>query len=119
MGSVSENIKRLRKEKGWTQVRLSMEAHVSQQAISFIESGRNEPSADMIRALSRALGVTSAEIMGDSVSDGLSEFNQNEIRLLRILEQLNDAGQDFLLSQAESILNQPVFRKESSMSSVI
>lgn len=116
MGSVSENIKKLRKEKGWTQVRLSMEAHVSQQAISFIESGRNEPSAEMIRALSKALGVTSAEIIGDSVSDENSTFTQVEIRLLRILDQLNEAGQDFLLSQAESILNQPVFRKENSMS---
>ena len=119
MGSVSENIKRLRKEKGWTQVRLSMEAHVSQQAISFIESGRNEPSADMIRALSKALGVTSAEIMGDSVSDDLSELSQKQIRLLRISEQLNDAGQEFLITQAESILNQPAFRKDVSVSLAI
>lgn len=117
--SVADNVKRLRKEKGWTQVRLSMEAHVSQQAISFIESGRNEPSTDMIRALSKALGVSSSEIIGDSQADASQELNKAELRMLEIFDLLNSAGQEFLLQQAESILQQRAFRKDGSASLAI
>lgn len=116
--SVAENVKRLRKEKGWTQVRLSMEANVSQQAISFIESGRNEPSTDMIRALSKALGVSSAEIIEDNAQIESQDFGRNELRLLEIFNQLNYSGQAFLLQQAESVLQQAAFRKDGSASLV-
>ena len=117
--SIADNLKRLRKEKGWTQVRLSMEAHVSQQAISFIESGRNEPSADMIRALSKALGVSSSEIIGDNSQTDVDQLSAAEMRLLTIYKLLNHSGQDFLLSQAESILQQSAFRKDGSASLAI
>ena len=56
--SVADSIRNLRKERGWSQVRLAMEAHVSQQAISFIERERNEPSAEMIRALANRYSVS-------------------------------------------------------------
>lgn len=116
--SAADNIKRLRKARGWTQVRLSMEAHVSQQAISFIESGRNEPSIEMIRALAGALGVTSSEIIGDVKSADSFGVNQDEIKLLDIFNQLNDSGRAFLVQQAETVLQQPAFRKDGFVSSV-
>ena len=120
MSSVANNIKRLRKEKGWTQVKLSLEAHVSQQAISFIESGRNEPSADMIRALATAFGVTASEIMGDEIpSIDLSGLTENEMILLKIYNQLNETGQSLLISQAESILQQSALRKKDSTHSAV
>ena len=116
--SAAENVKRLREQRGWSQVRLAMEAHVSQQSISFIERGRNEPSAEMIRALAKALGVSSSEII-DGTADESRAASRKEIRLLEIFHQLNTSGQDFLISQAESILAQDVFRQESSISSVV
>lgn len=116
--SVAENIKRLRKERGWSQVRLAMEAHVSQQAISFIERERNEPSTEMIRALAKALGVSSSEII-DGPANESRTASRKEIQLLEIFHQLNTAGQDFLLAQAEQILRQDPFRQEGSISSAI
>ena len=116
--SVADNIKRLRQQRGWSQVRLAMEAHVSQQAISFIERERNEPSAEMIRALAKAFGVSSSEII-DNVSDNSQNTSKKEIQLLEIFHQLNAAGQDFLLVQAEQILQQAPFRQEGSISSVV
>ena len=116
--SVAENVRRLRKERGWSQVRLAMEAHVSQQAISFIERERNEPSTEMIRALAKALGVSASEIIEGS-PDNSRAVSRKEIQLLEIFHQLNAAGQDFLLSQAEQILLQAAFRQESSFSSAV
>lgn len=117
--SVADNVKKLRQRRGWSQVRLAMEAHVSQQSISFIERGRNEPSADMIRALAKALNVSTSEIIDSVQEENKNISQQKEIQLLEIFHQLNAAGQDFLLSQAESILKQSVFREEGSISSVV
>ena len=116
--SAAENVKKLREQRGWSQVRLAMEAHVSQQSISFIERGRNEPSAEMIRALAKAFGVSSSEIIDSSVDDG-HIASRKEIKLIEVFHQLNAAGQDFLISQAESILAQDAFRQEGSISSAV
>ena len=116
--SAADNIKRLRSQRGWSQVRLAMEAHVSQQSISFIERGRNEPSAEMIRALAKAFGVTASEIIEGSADDG-KVSSRKEIQLLEIFHQLNDAGKDFLLSLANTVLENSDYRQESSISSVI
>ena len=114
----AESVKRLRKQRGWTQARLAMEAHVSQQAISFLERERNEPSVDMVRALSAAFGVPSSVLMGENQVE-YDYHDAYEHRLIDILSQLNDAGKTFLLQQAESILQQPAFRQETSISSAV
>ena len=111
--SVADNVKRLRQQRGWSQVRLAMEAHVSQQSISFIERGRNEPSTEMIRALAKAFDVSTSEII-DTPSEETMTISPKEIQLIEIFHQLNEAGKDFLLSQAQSIIQQPAFRQERS-----
>lgn len=116
--SAADNVKRLRQQRGWSQVRLAMEAHVSQQSISFIERGRNEPSSDMIRALAKALNVSTSEII-DNAEESSRSASSKEILLLEIFSQLNAAGQDFLLAQAEQILHQAPFRQDASASSAI
>ena len=115
--SVADSIRNLRKERGWSQVRLAMEAHVSQQAISFIERERNEPSAEMIRALAKAFGVSTAEILGEKVQD--NHISNMEDQLLAVFRQLNDAGKNSLLALAESMLQQSTFRQDGSVSSAI
>lgn len=111
--SASENIKKLRKQRGWSQSRLAMEAHVSQQAVSFIERERNEPSAEMIRALAKALHVQPSEIIDEKPPDLF--VSDLEGQLLSVFRQLNESGKSFLVQQAEAILQQPAFRKENSM----
>lgn len=116
--SVSENIKKLRKQYGWSQTRLAMEANVAQQTISCIERGRNEPSVEITRALAKAFRVSVSEIIDES-TDNSRTFSHKEIQLLQIFHQLNHAGQDFLLLQAESVLAQPAFRQDTSISSAV
>lgn len=66
--SVSDNLRAARKKKGWTQKDLAEHSGVSQQAVSFIETGRNTPSEGTMRLLADALGCTVAELMGEVVS---------------------------------------------------
>lgn len=110
--NISETVKRLRKEKGWTQARLAMEAHVSQQAISFIEQERNLPSADMIQALSEALGVSKAEIMGEDNQDDQNIVSIEEKKVLTAYRSLNRAGKKQLSEYLDYLLSKQEYKKE-------
>ena len=97
---ISENVRKLRKEKGWTQYRLAMEANVSQQAISFIERERNEPSAEMIRALAGALQVSTAELLGEDILLSDHKLTPREFAMISEFRKLNPAGQKHLIELA-------------------
>ena len=56
--SVSENIRRLRKEKGITQEALAEILHISPQSISKWERGDAYPDISMLSPLANYFGVT-------------------------------------------------------------
>lgn len=55
---IARNIKRLRKEKGFSQDRLSKEADVTYHTIAKLESGENEnPTIQTLQKIADAFGV--------------------------------------------------------------
>jgi transcriptional regulator with XRE-family HTH domain len=62
--SIGENIKRLRKEKGLSQIELSVEIGVYPDYISFWESGKRMPSLLNAVALADSLGISLDELCG-------------------------------------------------------
>jgi transcriptional regulator with XRE-family HTH domain len=65
MTSVSERVSRARHRLGWSQARLAGEAGVSRSHISMIEAGHLPGvTADTVRKLAQALGVTSDWLLG-------------------------------------------------------
>jgi transcriptional regulator with XRE-family HTH domain len=60
--ALAANIRRLRKERGWTQDELAAETKVEQAAISLIENGRANPTLLMLETIARALGVAFIEL---------------------------------------------------------
>lgn len=63
MGTIAENVKRLREDLRMTQPELAKKAGVSQQLISQIEKGEND-TTKKLPALARALGVSVTDIDG-------------------------------------------------------
>lgn len=61
---MAEKIKKLRKEKGLTQVELSEIAHVPRICIARYESGEHKPGMGNAQKLAAALGVTVDELIG-------------------------------------------------------
>lgn len=56
---IARNIKRLRKEKGFSQDRLSKEADVTYHTIAKLESGDNDnPTIQTLQKIARSLGVS-------------------------------------------------------------
>ena len=59
LSTIAKNIRLLRKEKGFSQDRLSKEAEVAYNTIVKIESGENtNPTIDTLERIAKALGVS-------------------------------------------------------------
>ena len=82
-----ENLKMLRKQKGFSQEELAARLHVVRQTISKWEKGLSIPDAEMLIRLAEILEVSVSELLGEKLE---SEPATNDIaeQLSRINEQL-------------------------------
>ncbi len=67
---LKDTIKKLRTEQGLSQDELAERVHVVRQTVSRWERGTSVPDADSLVALARALGVSAAELLGESAMAG-------------------------------------------------
>jgi transcriptional regulator with XRE-family HTH domain len=79
---LGENIKRIRLSRGLKQTELASAVYTSQNHISQIESGKVEPSVDLLRRIGRALSCRVAELLEES--GGAPE---DDIRAMRIVKE--------------------------------
>lgn len=83
----SENLKTLRKQKGFSQEELASRLHVVRQTVSKWEKNLSVPDADMLVRLAEILDVTVTELLGAKI-DGTADANNIAEQLSRINEQL-------------------------------
>lgn len=62
--TVSENIKRIRKERGLTQKRLGELCGIAEPNIRKYENGKQNPKLETVEKIASALGVTPFDLMG-------------------------------------------------------
>lgn len=84
---LGDNIKNLRKHKGFTQEELAIKLHVVRQTVSKWEKGLSVPDAEMLQRLADILEVDVKQLLGAGLD---WEQNSNEVveQLARINEQL-------------------------------
>ena len=82
-----ENLKTLRKQKGFSQEELASKLHVVRQTVSKWEKNLSVPDADMLVRLAEILDVTVTELLGAKI-DGTADANNIAEQLSRINEQL-------------------------------
>lgn len=84
---LSDNIRILRKQKGFTQEELAIRLHVVRQTVSKWEKGLSVPDADTLQRLAELLEVEVRQLLGSAVDmeKGNSEVAE---QLARINEQL-------------------------------
>lgn len=82
-----ENLKSIRKAKGFTQDELAIRLNVVRQTISKWEKGLSVPDAEMLIRIAQIFEVSVSELLGAKIEN---ESNQNDIagQLSRINEQL-------------------------------
>ncbi len=82
-----ENLKTIRKAKGYTQEELAIRIHVVRQTISKWEKGLSVPDADVLSKLADVLEVNVSELLGSEIK---KESDKNEVaeQLAKISEEL-------------------------------
>jgi transcriptional regulator with XRE-family HTH domain len=63
--SLGERIRDLRKERGWRQIDLSVQAHISENYVSDLEIGKKEIGLRTLQAVALALGVKTSDLLKD------------------------------------------------------
>jgi Predicted transcriptional regulators len=79
---VQERIKQLINEKGWSEYKLSKEAHLPQSTISHLFKRNNAPTYPTIEAICRAFGITIAQFFADEGEPVVLTPDQWELLLL-------------------------------------
>lgn len=64
---VGSNVRRLRKERGLTQEKLSLDADIDLRYLGGIERGENNPSVAVLGRLANVLGVHPSALLQDTV----------------------------------------------------
>ena len=84
---LNENIRTIRKNKGFTQEELAIRLHVTRQTVSKWEKGKSVPDADLLSDMAEVLDVTVSELLGEKA---IERNDQNAIieQLSRINEQM-------------------------------
>ena len=83
----SENLKTIRKAKGYTQEELAIKVNVVRQTVSKWEKGFSVPDADVLSHIAEVLEVSVSELLGAEIKQ---EDSKNEVaeQLAKISEQL-------------------------------
>ena len=82
--SLSDNLQRLRKEKGLSQEDVAQKLFVSRQSVSKWENGNAEPGIKDLTTLADMFGVTLDELVGRAASDSPAVPGAAERRLTRV-----------------------------------
>lgn len=64
--ALSNNLKKLRRRKGWSQETLAAEAGLHRTYVSGVERGDRNPTIEVIAKLAKALGVRPADLLKDA-----------------------------------------------------
>lgn len=70
------NLQKAREAKGYTQIKLAMEAEISQQSITFYETGTRVPSLEVAAKLAKILNTSIDYLIGND-----ENFIQNYFKL--------------------------------------
>lgn len=62
---LGNNLRRLRKERGWTQEELAARAGVNERHYQDVEAGKTEVGVKLLGKIHRALGVEWSEMMAE------------------------------------------------------
>lgn len=72
MGKFSENLKRIREQRGMTRLDLAAASGISNAAVGYYENGKREPQASTLTAIAAALRVSTDELLGYDPSESLT-----------------------------------------------
>lgn len=90
-----KNLQKVREAKGYTQVKLAMIIEISQQSITYYETGTRVPSLEIAYKLASALNTTIDYLIGNNdniINQYYSLSNKDKEAVHMIIEGLSNKG---------------------------
>ena len=86
----SENLKTLRKEKGFSQEQLAIRLNIVRQTVSKWEKGISVPDAELLMQLAEVLNVNVSDLLGKKIEiqEGQNELDTIALELAKLNEIL-------------------------------
>lgn len=92
---LGEKIRKLRKERGWTQAELGRRARVGGNNVSSYELGTLKPSPKTLERFAQALGVSTQELLSEEPEQPLLAIEDPELLpLFREISRLPEADRN-------------------------
>ena len=73
---IGDKIKRLRKERGWSQEQLCERAEIDRVTLSYIENHKRNPEYRTVEKIAHGFGITVSELTGYKEGGGGSGFQR-------------------------------------------
>lgn len=104
-----QKLKGLRLAHNLSQEQLGKKIGVSAASIGFWENGKRSPKIKQVIKIAHVFGVEWQDLMGDYLSYGRIFRNDPEESIMAVYKQLNEEGQQMLMSYAQFLLNNPMY----------
>lgn len=87
---INDNIKRYRKEKGYSQEEMAVKLHVVRQTVSKWENGRSVPDAEVLIRMAEVLDVSVNDLLGIEIErDDVKDLTSELARVNEVLAEKN------------------------------
>ncbi|MBL0379309.1 MAG: helix-turn-helix transcriptional regulator [Desulfofustis sp. PB-SRB1] len=115
--TIGEKLKRLRNEKGLSQLALERLSGVHCKLLSKYENGKVEPTADTLRKIAQALGVTSDYLIFDNAPlDGISQLKDLELlEKFKEVENMSVENRTMIKNMIDALLIKAKWKASSSL----
>ena len=88
---INDNIKRYRKEKGYSQEEMAVKLHVVRQTVSKWENGRSVPDAEVLIRIAEILDVSVHDLLGiEMEQDDVKDLTSELARINAVLAEKNE-----------------------------
>lgn len=115
----SENLVRLRKEKGISQKELAISSGISTRMIVHYEKHVSHPSLEKIEKIAESLNVSIAELLGltpgrknADASDFLSNINTKTLKQFKKITKLSPIDRSTIYKMVDGLLQKEEYREK-------
>jgi transcriptional regulator with XRE-family HTH domain len=91
--TIADNLKAIRKDRGFTQAQLSDLAQIDVIQLSRIERGKSQPGLESLKKIAIALGCSTDELVFDKDE---RELTEDLGKMLTLIKRLPDQKQDMI-----------------------
>lgn len=109
---LGDNIKKLRKQKAWSQSELAEKASITLTHVNRLETGKYNPSIDVVLRLAQALDVSLDQLVLDNLDDvSVQVENKSLAERIRLIETLTENRREALFQILDDMLTNQKMRQ--------